>query len=148
MVLVSSNYKTFLSEQTISQIDYLIEENYNVDEMLAFIDNYGENEFVLYYEDYSEAKKSLGESVVEAYISEYDFSDIASIYECFVDWYSSESDFAEDYVTNQLGEKVPSCIVVDWEETWNRNLMYDFDSVDVYRSTGKGYGVYIFRKYI
>lgn len=140
MVTTASNYKTFLEEITIDHIDARVEEKFHLDDMLEFIDIYGENPFVLYYEDYVEMGEAIGYEVVDAFICENGIGEVASAQDAFVGWYQSESDFAEEYTHEN--EKIPSCIVVDWEATWDRHLMYDYDS-----SPAKGYGVYIFRKY-
>ncbi len=146
MVTLASNYKTFLQPETVEVVDRLIEENFYIDDMLKFIDEYSEPEFVKYYEFYVEQGEAVGYDVVDAYIYEYGFEDIESVSDLFVNLYSSVSDFAEEY-TNELN-KIPDNVIVDWDATWERILSWDFDAVDCYQALRKGYGVYIFRKYI
>jgi antirestriction protein len=140
VVTTASNYKTFLQESTIDHIDARLEENFHLDDMLEFIDEHSENDFILYYEDYVEQGEALGYEIVDAFVSENCIGEVASAQDAYVGWYQSESDFAEEYTHEN--EKIPACIVVDWEATWDRNLQYDFDSVNA-----KKYGVHIFRRY-
>ena len=150
MVTLASNYKTFLQEQTIDQIDCLLEEGFNLEQMLQFINDYNENEFVLYFEDYIESCKTMGNDpiglgIVNCFIELNGIGEVASVQDAFVGWYSSNADFAEEYM-NEI-EKIPTNIVVDWDATFDSHLQYDFDSADVYSCTGKGYGVNIFRRH-
>lgn len=145
MVVLASNYQTFMQQQTIDQIEFLKEDGFNVEEMLQFINDYNENDFVLYFEDYIQSCKDMGSDVVECFIAVNGIADVASVQDAFVGWYQSEADFAEDYM-NEI-EKIPANIVVDWQATFDSHLQYDFDSADIYRCTGKGYGVNIFRRY-
>jgi hypothetical protein len=55
--------------------------------------------------------------------------------------YASGADFAEELVAEQ-GVDIPSFVIVDYEETWERSLSYDYTLVE------KGYrNCYIFRKW-
>jgi hypothetical protein len=150
MVTLASNYQLFLQQQTIDQIECLKEEGFNLEQMLNFIDTYSENDFVLHFEDYTDSLKamgndSIGQGIVDCFISFNGIGEVASVQDAFVGWYSSNADFAEEYM-NEI-EKIPTNIVVDWDATWDSHLQYDFDSADIYRCTGKGYGVNIFRRY-
>ena len=47
----------------------------------------------------------------------------------------------EDLIEN-MGDTVPSYVIVDLQATWDRSLSYDYDAVE----TDDGY-VHIFRRY-
>lgn len=45
--------------------------------------------------------------------------------EAFVGEYDDEATFAEE-IANDLGETIPSWIVVDWQATWDYHLQWDY----------------------
>jgi antirestriction protein len=108
---------------------------------LEFIDEHGEDNFNAYYESYIEAGEACGYAVVDAFIEEEGFCDVEHCQDAFVGVYASGADFAEELVEEQGGE-IPSFVIVDYEETWERSLSYDYNLVE------KGYrNCYIFRKW-
>ena len=69
-ITLTANYKEVLAADTVEQIDNLIEENYALDDMLEFIDNYNESDFVNYYEEYVRCGEAIGYDAVDALIGE------------------------------------------------------------------------------
>ncbi len=143
MVLTASNYTTFLQSETIDKISELETEHFHFEDMLIFIDEHSEQDFVKYYETYVDQSEKIGYEIVDAYLSENGFDDIDSVDELFVGEYQSEADFAESYVNDISDVTIPDFVVIDWQETYDRNLQYDFDAIQ-----NKTYGVYIFRRYL
>lgn len=143
MVLTASNYQTFLAAETIDKIEELSTENFYFEDMLIFIDEYSEQDFVKYYETYVDQSEKIGYEIVDAYLKENGFDDIDSVDELFVGEYQSESDFAETYTNDICNITIPDFVVIDWQETFDRNLQYDFDTIQ-----SKSYGVYVFRRYL
>ena len=139
-ITFTTNYKETLNAETVEKIDELLEENYALDDMLEFIDTYNENDFVAYYEEYVRCGEKIGYEAVDALIGETGYmSDIEDCDERYQGCYDDEADFAEDFY-NQMDAKIPEGIVVDWEQTWESNLRYDYTACKVgYRQ------VYIFR---
>jgi len=129
-ITLTASYKEMLSADTVEKIDELIDENYALDDMLEFIDNYNENDFVAYYEEYVRCGESIGYDAVDALIGEMgSVSDIEGCDERFRGWYESEADFAEEYYSDLYD--VPCALVVDWQATYDSSLRYDYTCCEV-----------------
>ena len=140
-VTLTASYQEFLTAETVEFIDSLLEENYALEDMLEFIDNYNENDLVAYYEEYVRCGEIIGYEAVDALASEYGLSSIEDCDERYQGHYHNEAEFAEEYYNEVYGE-VPSFLVVDWDATWEQNLRYDFTCC----SDGSNYRTYhIFR---
>jgi antirestriction protein len=140
-ITLTANYKEVLSAAAVEKIDELIDENYALDDMLEFIDEYNENDFVTYYEEYCRCGEAIGYDAVDALIGEMGHvSDIEGCDERFLGWYESEADFAEEFYSDQYD--VPCSLVIDWQATYDSSLRYDFTSCEV-----KYHQVAIFRDY-
>ena len=127
-VTLTQSYKEFLQEDTVEYIDKLLaEETYDLQAMLEFIDENTEGEFVAYYEEYVEQGEAHGYNVVDAFVKEFGIEDVAYVGEAFVGCYASEADFAEEFYNEQYN--IPCELVVDWQQTWDSNLYYDFTFV-------------------
>jgi len=141
-VTLTASYKEFLTVETVEFIDSLLEENYALDDMLEFIDEYNENDFVAYYEEYVRCGEAIGYEAVDALASEYGLSSIEDCDERYQGHYHNEAEFAEEFYTDVMGCDIPDALVIDWDATWERNLRYDFTCC----SDGSNYRPYhIFR---
>jgi hypothetical protein len=69
-VTLTANYKEVLNAVTVEKIDELLDEKYALDDMLVFIDEYNENDFVAYYEEYVRVGEAIGFEAVDALIGE------------------------------------------------------------------------------
>ena len=140
-VTLTANYKETLAAATVEKIDELLEENYALDDMLEFIDQHNESDFVAHYEDYCTAGEAIGYDAVDALIEE--MGDVCYVEGCEERYrgnYDSTADFAEQFYDDLYD--VPSALVVDWEATYDSSLRYDFTACE------KGYrNVYIFSDY-
>jgi len=126
------NYKEIFSAEVVEKVDQLVEDNYALDDILEFIDNNSEDDFISYYEDYCAAGENVGYDVVDAFVKYHgDISYVEYVEDAFRGVYYDEETFAEEYYTEIYGE-VPGFLVVDWEATWKQSLTYDFDFVDGY----------------
>ena len=141
-VTLTANYKEVLNTETVEKIDELLDENYALDDMLEFIDQRNENDFVAYYEEYVRCGEAIGYEAVDALIGEMGcMSDIENCDERYQGFYHNEAEFAEEFM-DEMGYDIPSYIVVDWDATWEQNLRYDFTCC----SDGSNYRPYhIFR---
>ena len=129
-ITLTASYKETLATDTVEKIDELIDENYALDDMLEFIDNYNENDFVAYYEEYVRCGESIGYDAVDALIGEMgSVSDIEGCDDRFRGWYESEADFAEEYYSDL--HDVPCALVVDWQATYDSSLRYDYTCCEV-----------------
>jgi hypothetical protein len=125
-VTLTANYKEVLAADTVSKIEELLDDSYALDDMLEFIDQHNESDFVAYYEEYCRCGEAIGYEAVDALISE--MGDVSYIEDCderYQGHYHNEAEFAEEFVT-EMGYDIPSIIVVDWEQTWESSLRYDF----------------------
>ncbi|UNH61134.1 hypothetical protein SSZBM1_17 [Synechococcus phage S-SZBM1] len=138
-VTLTSSYKEFLSANAVEKIDELLEDNYSLEDILEFIDNYNEDDFVNYYEEYVRCGEAIGYDAVDALIGENgNLSCIEDCDERYQGMYSDEAEFAEERTTQDYN--IPDCVVVDWQATWDRHFYYD------HTSCNGGYRqVYIFR---
>ena len=125
-VTLSTNYKEVLNAATVEKIEELLDENYALDDILQFIDERNETNFVEYYEEYVRCGEAIGYEAVDALIAEMGcVSYIEDCDERYQGHFDNEAEFAE-YYFDEMGVSIPDAIVVDWEATWERNLRYDF----------------------
>jgi len=126
-ITLTANYKETLNAETVEKIDELLDENYALDDMLEFIDERNETNFVAYYEEYVRCGEAIGYEAVDALIDENgEMSCIEDCDERYRGCYNDEADFAEEYYSELY--EVPSALVIDWQATWDTALRYDFTS--------------------
>ncbi len=125
----AANYKEIFATETVAKIDELIEDNYALEDILQFIDENSEKDFLDYYEEYVNQGEKLGYDVVDAFVGYHGLSCVEYCEDAFRGCYDSGAEFAEEFYDDA---QVPSFLVVDWEATWEQSLSDDFDFVDVY----------------
>jgi len=131
-ITMTANYKETLKEATVEFIEEnCIEGSYDLDDALKFIDEHNEDDFVAFYDDYIAAGESVGYDVVDAFVEYHGISYAEHTEDAYRGVYSSGADFAEEYYNDVYGD-VPAFLVVDWEQTWEQSMRYDFDLVDGY----------------
>jgi hypothetical protein len=125
-VTLTASYKETLAIEIVTKIDELVDDNYALDDILEFVDNHGEADFVAYYEEYVRVGDIIGYEAVDALIEEMGaVSYIEDCEERYRGFYHNEAEFAEEYY-NELNGEVDAFLVVDWEATWESSLRYDF----------------------
>jgi hypothetical protein len=143
-VTLTASYKQFVSANVAEKIEQLLDDCYDLSAMLEFIDDYSEDDFVNFYDEYVRCGEQIGYEAVDALIKE--MGCVSYIEECderYQGTYENEADFAESYTSELYGD-VPSYVVVDWESTWEANLLHEFTSC----SDGSSYrSCHIFRDY-
>jgi hypothetical protein len=127
-VTLTANYKEIFAAETVSKIDEFLEENYCLEDMLEFIDERSEDDFVSFYEDYVTAGENIGYDVVDAFVGYHGISYVEHVEEAYHGSYNSEADFAEEYYSEFC--EIPCALVIDWQATWDSSLRYDFDFVE------------------
>jgi hypothetical protein len=130
-VTLQVNYKEIFSDKVVAKIDELLEDNYDLDDILEFVDQNSEADFVSFYEEYCTAGENIGYDVVDAFVKYHGISYVENVEDAFRGVYYDEATFAEEYYSDVYGE-LPAFVVVDWEATWKQSLTYDFDFVDGY----------------
>lgn len=128
-VTFTTNYTEIFAEDIVEKIQELEDENFDLEAMLEFIDERSTEDFVKYYEEYVRCGEAIGYEVVDLLIDEMDFESIVDCDERYQGAFDNAADFAEYWVEEALGVPVPEEVVVDWEETWDRNLYRDFTIV-------------------
>lgn len=114
-----------LSDSAANLISVLVEDNYDVDDMLNFIEQYCQEDFVAHYEDYVRLGEDYSYNAVEAFIDEFGIDALDGFEDSYQGEYESGSHFAEQ-MCDDMGYKVPDFVVVDWDNTWETNLSYDY----------------------
>jgi hypothetical protein len=138
-VTLTANYTEIFKPETVEFIQELLDDNYELTDILEFADAHSEEDLVTYYVDYVDQGERCGFNVVDAFVSEFGIEDVRYVGEAFCGGYRSEADFAEEYYNEQYN--IPCELVVDWQQTWNSSLYYDFTFVN-----GGGYqDGYVFR---
>ena len=131
-VTLQVNYKEIFSAEVVEKVDQLVEDNYALDDILEFIDNNSEADFISYYEDYCTAGENIGYDVVDAFVKYHgSISYVEDVEDAFRGVYYDEETFAEEYYSEMYND-LPIGLVIDWEQTWKQSLSYDFDFVDGY----------------
>jgi hypothetical protein len=130
-VTLTVNYKEVFAAETVEKIDELLEDNYALEDILEFIDNRNEEDFVTFYEEYVLQGENLGYDVVDAFIEYHGILYVEHCGDAYRGRYDSGAEFAEEYYSDVYGD-VPSFLVVDWQATWDQSLYYDFDFLDGY----------------
>jgi hypothetical protein len=138
-VTLTTNYKETFSAQTVEKMEELFED-YDLEAMITFVDEHSEEDFVNYYEDYVEAGEAIGFEAVDAMVSEDGFEDVSTAAERYEGEFTNTAGFAQYYVEDVLGERIPDIVYVDWETTWDSNLYYNYTAYEVSYRT-----VYIFK---
>ena len=139
-VTLTASYKETLKAETVELIDELLEDNYCLEDILVFIDEHSEDDFVTYYVEYCEQGDKVGYNVVDAFVEGNSLCDVENCENAYVGTYPSTECFVEELIEEQ-GGNIPDFVIVDLKETWKRSLCYDYDAVDI------GWGIHIFRKY-
>ena len=120
---------TSYSEETQTQIEEFLENTFgwDEDELVAFVERFGEEKFKLYFEEYADMVDDIGIGVVEAFLDVFDIESISSCRDAYMGCYESGAEFAQS-IAEDCGEvprDLPSWIEIDWKASWD-NLDYDY----------------------
>jgi hypothetical protein len=126
--LTSENYNEFLGESTVEKIESYLEENFYVDDMIEFIQEYGDTAFCDHYDEYVEAGESNSYEAADAFIEEFGVDYLSGFEDAYRGEWSSKADYAEQLVSDCYSIDLPSFVEVDWENT--------FDNLDCVYSNG------------
>jgi hypothetical protein len=131
-VTLQVNYKEIFSAEVVEKVDQLVEDNYDLDDILEFIDNNSEADLISYYEEYCTAGENIGYDVVDAFVKYHgSMCYVENVEDAFRGVYYDEETFAEEYYSDVYGD-VPAMLVIDWKATWDSSLSYEFDFIDGY----------------
>jgi antirestriction protein len=127
---VPINVAAELSQKALDYITELVEDNYALDDILEFVKEYNSDDLIAYYVDYVDQGDKVGFDVVDAFLQENDISDVPRVEDIYMGQYNSEADFAENYYNDIMN--VPSALVIDWAETFQQSLGYDYEYINGY----------------
>ena len=120
---------TSYSEETQTQIEEFLENSFGWDEdqLVDFVERFGEEKFKLDFEDYAAMVDDIGIDVVEAFLENFDIADVSSCRDAYQGQYESGADFAEQLATDccEVPRDMSGWIEIDWKASWD-NLDYDY----------------------
>lgn len=105
-------YECVYSPEVVERMRELVEIDYPAEDCLDFIDKYGEQEFLDYYDlfvDFEKDCKNVNTQVLIDYYSGFSFLDLEYYGE-----FPTQQSFIQMYY--EL-ERLPDIIIIDWEET-------------------------------
>ena len=117
------------TQETLDEYNELSNWSYN--EMCEFIENYGETEFLTYYETYHRLVDEYGMELVNNFADHFDIETVEHFEEMYQGQHETGSNFAE-HICEELGyiRDLPAWVSVDWEKTWEDALSYDYTEID------------------
>ena len=97
-------------------------------DMVDFIKEHSEEEFVHHYETYNRLCEDYGQNLVDELIEDFDLSTIENFEDMYQGQYDSGADFAKQIATDcgYITRDLPSWIEIDWQKTWDNALSYDY----------------------
>ena len=120
---------TSYSEETQTQIEEFLEDNFgwDEDELVAFVERFGEEKFKTDFEEYASMVDDIGIDIVEAYLENFDIADVSSCSDAFQGVYESGAEFAQQMAEDcgDVPRNMSSWIEIDWKASWD-NLDYDY----------------------
>ena len=130
-VTLSSNYKEVFNKETVEKIEELTEYSYELNDVLEFLDTYGE-ENVEYVDDYLDAVDNIfcddGKAVIDRYVENTGVEYVQGCDELYEGNYESVEQFIDD--RELIDHEIPSWLVIDYEATWDSALRFDFEKID------------------
>ena len=125
---------TSYSEETQTQIEEFLENTFgwDEDELVDFVERFGEEKFKLYFEEYADMVDDIGIQVVEAFLDVFDIESISSCRDAYMGCYESGAEFAQQIAEDcgDVPRNMSSWIEIDWKASWD-NLSFDyFESED------------------
>ena len=120
---------TSYSEETQTLIEELLENSFgwDEDELVDFVERFGEEKFKLYFEEYADMVDDIGNEIVEAFLDNFDIADISSCRDAYQGQYENGAEFAQQLAEDccEVPRDMSSWIEIDWEASWE-NLTYDY----------------------
>jgi hypothetical protein len=120
---------TSYSEEVQTSIEEFLENTFgwDEDELVDFVERFGETNFLTYFEEYADMVDDMGNDVVEAFLENFDIDCVSSCRDAYQGRYDSGAEFAQNLAEDHgdVPRDMPSWIEIDWKASWD-NLDYDF----------------------
>ena len=129
MISLPNPSKMTYSEEVQTKIDELKAENYYDEDMFDFINQYGNNSFLKFYEQYVQNSEDYCYEAVDAFIEEFGLYSLVgdNFQDAYRGQYDSKADYAESYVSDCYVVDLPGFLEINWEASFN-NLDVVFNS--------------------
>lgn len=118
---------SILDSKTQEYIEELKDSSYDVEDMIVFINEHGEESFRKYYEQYCELGEIYHYNTVDEFIQEFSIDDLEHLPGAFHGDWSCFKDFAEnmfdEFYLHQIPREVQPYIDYD---SYARDLEYDY----------------------
>ena len=117
------------TQQLLDEYNELYNWEYN--DMCDFIENYGETEFLTYYETYHRLVDDYGQNLIDGFAEHYDVDSVEHFEEMYQGQFTSGGEFAEVIASDcgYVSRDMPSWIEIDWQKTWDNALSYDYTQI-------------------
>ena len=120
---------TSYSEEVQTSIEEFLENTFgwDEDELVDFVERFGETNFLTYFEEYADMVDDMGIHVVEAFLENFDIDCVSSCRDAYQGRYDSGAEFAQSIAEDcgDVPRNMPSWIEIDWQASWD-NLTYDY----------------------
>ena len=124
---------TSYTEETQTQIAEFLENTFgwDEDELVGFVEEYGEEKFKLHFEEYADMVDDIGTDVVSAFLNVFDIESVSSCRDAYMGQYESGAEFAQSIAEDcgDVPRNMSSWIEIDWKASWD-NLDYDYVESD------------------
>ena len=130
-VTMTSNYKEVFSKETVEKIEELTEYSYELDDLIDFVDAYGEDKFE-YVEAYLDAINNIGiddaKEVIDNYVDSNGIEYVEGCDELYQGNYTDVEQFIDEL--ELIDYDIPSWLVIDYEATWESAIRFDYDKIE------------------
>ena len=120
---------TSYSEEVQTSIEEFLEDRFgwDEDELVDFVERFGETYFLTYFEEYADMVDDIGIDVVEAFLENFDIENVSSCRDAYMGRYESGAEFAQNIAEDcgDVPRNMSSWIEIDWKASWD-NLSYDY----------------------
>ena len=121
---------TSYSEEVQTSIEEFLEDRFgwDEDELVDFVERFGETYFLTYFEEYADMVDDIGIGVVEAFLENFDIADISSCRDAYMGQYESGAEFAQNIAEDcgDVPRNMSSWIEIDWNKSWDNLSDYDY----------------------
>jgi hypothetical protein len=161
-ITLSTTYKETLPAEIVAIVDNLVEDGYDLEDVLIVLDYFGEENYenlvsifemledtgasksdlfdyieeqgideLEYFDKYQEMMDNYDEGAVKAFLSMYSVSDLHAFEDAYEGYFDDVEAFVDNFMEN-MGETIPTWVVVDYEATWNYTLRHDYNEENGY----------------
>ena len=130
---MENSTKQKLSKETLELIEELKDSHeLEQEDLLAFIEKHGEDNFNEYADTYYELLETNDQEVIDDWLEIFRIEDIEHLEENYHGRWDSGADYAENFCNDcgYIPKDMPTWIKIDWEETWDDGLSWDYSISD------------------